>query len=140
MRCVYSGGANGIPAYYGAERQIDYKPFNAVNCYADVRVNAYIVGSGPPTLTVLARKFPYWLSETPENVAYTRNSAEAALIKGGHHNEGEVPAGGIAGREHVLFHGSYDLSVEAWEVGTWDVQRLEDDTVIAVHPHRDGAR
>ena len=139
VRCNFSGGANGIPSYYGAERQIEYLPFNAVNCYADVRVNAYIVGSGPPTLTVLARKFPYWLSETPENVAYTRNSAEAALIKGGHHNGGEVPAGGIAGREHVLFlDGSYDLSVEAWEVIlTWDVQRLEDETVIAVHPQRD---
>ena len=46
---------------------------------------------------------------------------------------------GITGREHILFlDGSYDLSVEAWEViGTWDVQRREDGTVIAVHPFRD---
>ncbi|CAI8040428.1 LRR receptor-like serine/threonine-protein kinase RCH1 [Geodia barretti] len=122
-----------------AAKEIEYLPFKEVNCYADVRVNAYIIGSGPPTLTVLARTFPYWVSETPENIAYTRNTAEAALLEGGHHNEGEVPAGGIAGREHVLFLDvSSDLSVEAWEViSTWDVQRIEDDTVIAVHPHRD---
>ena len=25
----------------------------SINCYADVRVNAYVLGSGPPTLTVL---------------------------------------------------------------------------------------
>ena len=139
VRCDLSGRANGIPTYRGAERQIEYLPFKEVNCYADVRVNAYIIGSGPPTLTVLARTFPYWVSETPENIAYTRNTAEAALLEGGHHNEGEVPAGGIAGREHVLFLDvSSDLSVEAWEViSTWDVQRIEDDTVIAVHPHRD---
>ena len=139
VRCDVSGGPNGTPTYMGAERQIEYLPFNFVNCFADVRVNAYIVGSGPPTLTVLVRKFPYWVYSKPENVAYTRNTAEAALLEGGHLHEGEVPAGGITGREHVLFlDGPADLAVEAWEViSTWDVQRLEDDTVIAVHPHRD---
>ena len=31
-----------------------------------------------------------------------------------------------------------DVSAEAWEVfTTWDVQRREDGTAIAVHPHRD---
>ena len=137
VRCEISGGANGIPGYYGAERQIEYRRGNSVNCYADVRVNAYIMGSGPPTLTVLARA--YLLSSKPEGLAYLRNTAEAALIKGGYHIRGNVPAGGITGREHVLFLDmSGDLSVEAWEViSTWDVQRLEDDTVIAVHPYRD---
>ena len=137
VRCDISGGADGIPTYYGAERQIEYLRVNSVNCYADVRVNAYIMGSGPPTLTVLARA--YLLSSKPEGLAYLRNTAEAALIKGGYHIRGNVPAGGITGREHVLFLDvSGDLSVEAWEViSMWDVQRLEDDTVIAVHPYRD---
>ena len=34
-----------------------------------------------------------------------------------------------------------DASAEAWQVfKTWDVQRREDNTAIAVHPHRDGWR
>ena len=39
----------------------------------------------------------------------------------------------------VLFIGpTDDLSAEAWLVmATWDVQRQEDDTVVAVHPHRE---
>lgn len=139
VRCEISRGRNGLPGYYGAEKQIAYAPINAVNCYADVRVNAYVVGSGPPTLTVLARIYPYWPSETSEYFAFLRNSVEAALIEGGRHDRGtEVPAGGITGREHVLFLGvSSDITVEAWEViSTWDVRRLEEDTVIAVHPNR----
>ena len=139
VRCSFSGGARGIPTYFGAERQIEFLPFKSVNCYADVRASAYILGSGPPTVTVLADKFFYWVSEPPDIVTLLRSSVEAALIEGGHHLSGEVTAGGITGREHLLFlRGSYDLSVEAWEVlSTWDVQRREDDTVIAVHPHRD---
>ena len=47
------------------------------------------------------------------------------------------PPGGIGGREVVLFIGSIDLSVEAWEVRyTWDVERREDGTVVALHPYR----
>ena len=139
VRCSFSGGARGIPTYFGAERQIEFLPFKSVNCYADVRASAYILGSGPPTVTVLADKFFYWVSEPPDIVTLLRSSVEAALIEGGHHLSGEVTADGITGREHLLFlRGSYDLSVEAWEVlSTWDVQRREDDTVIAVHPHRD---
>ena len=137
VRCVVSGGPLGIPSYYGAEREIELFPFNSVNCYADVRVSAYVLGSGPPTVTVLAQRYPYWISDTLEFVASLRTSIEAALIEGGHHLGGEVPAGGIMGREHILFlGGEYDLSVEAWEViDTWDVQ--QDETVIAVHPDRD---
>ena len=139
VRCNVSGGLNGTPIYWGPETRIEYLLYNSVHCYADVRVNAYIVGSGPPTLTVLARKYLHRVYSTPENVALLRNSVEAALLEGGHLHEGDVPAGGIAGREHILFLDvSRDLSVEAWEViSMWDVQRLEDDTVIAVHPHRD---
>ena len=39
----------------------------------------------------------------------------------------------------MLFVGpSVDSSAEAWQVfSNWDVQRREDETVIAVHPHRD---
>ncbi len=48
------------------------------------------------------------------------------------------PQGGIGGREVVLFIGpSVRTSVEAWEVfSTWDVERREDGTVVALHPFR----
>ena len=47
------------------------------------------------------------------------------------------PPGGIGGREAVLFIGpSYNTSVEAWRVVyTWDVERREDGTVVAIHPY-----
>ena len=47
--------------------------------------------------------------------------------------------GGIVGREVVLFIGpTHDISAETWLVmETWDVQRREDDTVVAVHPDRE---
>ena len=142
VRCNVSGGLNGTPIYWGPETRIEYLLYNSVHCYADVRVNAYIVGSGPPTLTVLARTLPHGSNLTFEDVAFYRNSDESALIGGGRHDGGEVPAGGITGREHILFLDvSRDISVESWEViYTWDVQRLEDDTVIAVHPVRDAWR
>ena len=142
VRCNVSGGLNGTPIYWGPETRIEYLLYNSVHCYADVRVNAYIVGSGPPTLTVLARTLPHGSNLTFEDVAFYRNSDESALIGGGRHDGGEVPAGGITGREHILFLDvSRDISVESWEViYTWDVQRLEDDTVIAVHPERDAWR
>ena len=59
--------------------------------------------------------------------------------RGGYHPRVGVPAGGIASREAVLFIGpAVDVTTEVWEVFTaWDVQRQEDGTVIAVHPHRD---
>ena len=46
---------------------------------------------------------------------------------------------GIYGREVLLFLGpSHNHATEVWQVfGTWDVQRQEDETVIAVHPARD---
>ena len=142
VRCEFSGGLNGTPVYWGPETQIEYWLYDSIHCYADVRVNAYILGSGPPTLTVLVRTDPLQVNLTPEDVNYYRNSDESALIEGGHHDGGEVPTGGITGREHILFLDvSRDISVESWEViYTWDVQRLEDDAMIAVHPYRDSWR
>ena len=108
-----------------------------VKCYSDLRVNAYILGSGPSALTVLVKEFHHGLAE--EHVEELRSSVERVLIEGGDHPFAEVPAGGITGREAVLFLGpAVDTSVEAWEVfQIWDVQRRQDGTVVAVHPHRD---
>ena len=112
---------------------------SAVNCYVDVRVNAYIIGSGPPTLTVLVEWIRYNMNATPELVDEIRRSLESVLVEGGYHHRLRVPEGGIAGREAILFIGpAINISTEVWEVvAEWDVQQRQDNVVIAVHPHRD---
>ena len=115
---------------------------NSVKCYADMRVNAYILGIGPPTLTVMVREFHHWPTEGQEFIEALRGSVERVLIEGGGHPRVTIPTSGITGREVVIFVGpSDDATVDVWQVfETWDVQRRMDGTVIAVHPHRDGWR
>ena len=114
----------------------------AIKCYVDVRVNAYVLGTGPSTLTVMAAREIYWdgyggaLEPDPENetdpdyVERLRQFHERGLIEG---------EGSIEGREAVLFIGpAADTSSEAWRVfETWEVRRRDDDVVVAVHPDRD---
>lgn len=113
----------------------------SVKCYADVRVNAYVLGSGPPTLTVMVWRKIYWFTTEQEVMEELRNSFERVLTGGGELTlDIGAPPGGIEGREAMLFLGpSVDTSAEVWEVfDTWDVERQEGSTVIAVHPFRDG--
>ena len=116
-------------------------------CYADVRANAYIVGDGPSTVTVQVNWDIYWDGDyaSSAEIERRRQGYEQLLIRGRfdyeHYYEtgNERLAGGIVGREVVLFIGpTDDLSAEAWLVmATWDVQRQEDGTVVAVHPDRE---
>ena len=125
-------------------------------CYADVRANAYIIGDGPSLLTVQTGWDIYWDGSfgstaaqynltKAELIERIRQSNESLLIRGSldqnyyYETGNERLTGGIAGREVILFIGpTHDLSAEAWLVmETWDVQRREDDVVIAVHPDRD---
>ena len=113
-------------------------------CYADVRVNGYILGNGPAQLTVLVAFLHYWdgyyasnatgLGLTEQELIEQFLSGHMALLERGY---GDTV--GIYGREMVLFIGpSSDHATETWEVfRTWDVQKQEDGTVIAVHPYRD---
>ena len=122
-----------------------------LQCYADVRVNSYILGDGPSQLTVLASFHHYWDGSFAESAAqrgiteaaYTedmRRLFEDLLEKGPIPIEGEGARGpSIYGREVILFLGpAHNHATEAWEQYTvWDVQRKDDGTVIAVHPNRD---
>ena len=114
-------------------------PYRSINCYADVRVNAYVLGSGPSTLTLLVDYSYFSFEEEEKDVKERRDSTERALLESGVDDFIRVPEGGIEGREMMLFIGpSVDASTEAWQVfDNWDVQQREDDTAIAVHPHRD---
>ncbi len=112
----------------------------SIKCYANVRVNDYILGSGPSTLAVLVWRKNYWFATEREVVEELRSSFEQVLIEGGELNLSmSIPTGGIEGREAMLFLGpSVDTSAEVWEVfDTWDVEQQEDGTVIAAHPFRD---
>ena len=112
-----------------------------IMCYADVRVNAYFLGSGPPTLTVkVAHDFypeTWGKAETEE----LKRLWEHALIEG----ESDIiffedfEIGPIPGREAMLFIGpTVGTAVEVWEVfETWNIEQRNDGTVIAVHPYRD---
>ena len=111
-----------------------------IQCYVDVRVNAYVLGGGPPSLTVLVSFLHYWdgyyasIAEdediTEAEVVETLQAANLLTLE-------RNP--GIYGREAVLFLGTpHNHSTEVWELfALWDVQRQEDDSVIAVHPDRD---
>ena len=113
-----------------------------LKCYADIQVNAYIVGSGPSTLTAMVIRVQYWdRYVTARQIETLRADGDSVLLQGGYHPRIRgVPDGGITGVESILFLGpELDASVEGWQVfATWDVERRKDGTVIAVHPHRDG--
>ena len=126
-----------------------------LHCFADARVSEYIVGSGPATLTL----------ELTHDLTLPSGGGQAALdafeglwervlIEGGHN----VPlsalqanpllsgisanlfywGGPFAGVEGILFVGPLsNKNVEAWKLTDWwNVERKDNDTVVAVHPER----
>ncbi len=126
VRCT-TGNLFQPPAYVN---QNNLRDITFIYCYADVRVNAYVLGSGPSELTVLV----YWYIRRGPGEEKVRLSLESVLSRG----NPDRMIQGIIGREAMLFIGpSADASIEAWQVmSTWDVQRMPDDTVVAVHPLR----
>ena len=168
VRCT-SGSRYRYPPYSGPGGLVDAL---VIYCFADIRVNAYLLGSGPTSLTVIIGSSLYALPGTSdadyglEQLESRRLAYESALTKGGRFEYGPPlegylppgggrdplrfehrradrlaatgPPGGIGGREVVLFvRPTYNTFVEAWTVHhTWDVERREDGTVVAVHPYR----
>ena len=135
----------------------------AAQCFADVRVNSYILGKGPPRLTVQTGSYiaiPEFLEYLTEGVEgeegiseeefieRMRDVMEYSIVYGDaqyHYETGSgLPTsisltGGVRGKEVVLFLGpSINHATEAWQVfETWDVKRKGDGTVVAVHPHKE---
>ena len=131
-----------IPAY---EESGYFQNSILMQCYADVRANAYILGTGPTRLTVLVHYLHYWDDYWAGDPERTHDewvdlglwATEMGLEQGDPLSDD--PSVGIYGREIVLFLGpSHNHGAEVWQVfGTWDVQTQEDGTAIAVHPARD---
>ena len=144
--------ASGIPYHVPSHEEPGLFQYTVLmQCFADIRVNAYILGSGPPELTVVVDFHHYWeeayASVTPgqqligedlidEITFLTELGFERGYSSIQSRLGGSV---GIYGREVILFVGpSHNHAVEAWQIiATWDVQRQEDGTVIAVHPARE---
>ena len=133
VRCA--GGDPFRPATYALAGFGDPAGEYSMKCYANVRANEYIVGSGPSTLTVMLFRYAYFHDQYGS--IWTGDGTQTI------HDDALLFAPGFeglySGREHVLFLGPpADLSSEAWQlISYWDVQRRDDGTVVAVHPERD---
>ena len=125
VRCT-AGDPFRIPSYLRDEFG-DTSNELSIKCYVDVRANAYVLGSGPSTLTILLFRWIYGNDDEQTLVEELRQQIETGI------------SDYFAGREHIMFLGPpVGLSSEVWRfMGNWDVQRRDDGTVIAVHPDRD---
>ena len=123
-------------------------------CFVDVRANAYVVGTGPSTLTVSHHAGIYWNGWFANNPLDVSEEAMIERMRAGHEatlshgvldqnhyaDTGAVRLiGGLEGREVMLFLGPpSNLAVEGWEVmERWDIQRDADGTVRVIHPDRE---
>ena len=107
------------------------------NCYADVRVNEYIVGTGPSELTVdLHREV---LNLTEDQIADWDNWKDGWLTDVVHDPQARTAAV-FEGNEVVLFLGpSFTIAVESWYTGAgladvWFVQQPDEGATRAVAP------
>lgn len=156
VRCE-SGIPYRTPSYADPDDFIHVVGTMPIQCYADVRANAYILGSGPSRLTVLVSQTPHWEGTVKAIAAHTGKTEEELpteeefadkiiqiqeiILVDGYDPIGDDPARdgeGIYGREALLFIGpSNNHATEVWqEFETWDIQRQEDGTVVAVYPAR----
>ena len=132
-RCT-AGDAFRPPAYLQGEfgDVSDTSAQWSIKCYMNVRANAYIVGSGPPSFTALLLRW------SGAGVG-TRTEEEREFMESLSKQFEYRLNAAFPGREHVMFFGPpVDLSSEEWRLlGYWDVQRQEDGTVIVEHPNNE---
>ena len=118
-----------VPPYTGLEGAFS----TSVVCFTDVRVNDYVVGNGPPKLTVVTAS----LFQAGSELEQGARNMERILVNGGIGGRFRVPEGGIEGNEMMMFVGpARTFNFEALRaIGRWDVQRRDGGQVVAVHPH-----
>ena len=139
IRCTADGEGIRMQSWRTERSHWLFSSGTMVKCFADMRVNDYIVGSGPAELTVWVMYYLYGLSEHAAMGEQYRSEVERVVTEGGDFYEVEVVDGGIAGREVVVaLKPAWDTRAAAWHVGpTWDIQRLGDGSIVAIHPQAD---
>ena len=124
---------------YHPQSSDSYGSVRYINCFADLRVNDYIVGTGSPKLTILV--FRTRSTTTRADARAVRSSLDKTFIRGEWNTRVlyQAPDGGIEGREGIFFLGpTWDHSMKVLDsYGTWGVEQKDDGTVIAVHPQRE---
>ena len=157
VRCDASYTYNQ-PSYLDPQHGAEYYSWTLeestiLYCFVDVRLGEYFVGSGPPTLTLVATHDLFVPSDgKPGSLAAFANLWERVLIEGGEAIPEEVidnalgpgtsanllDSESFVGREGIIFVSPLaNKNVEAWAlVRWWNIERKEDGTVIAVHPER----
>ena len=142
-RCT-DGNPDRVPAYIEVRSGL-FSNTDMLACFMDVRVNSYILGSGPSELTVMVWYLHYYPGELvyyEEEKTFEKMKENALKLRYNHEawlEDGIDGQGQTAGKEAILFVGaSHNHSLEAWtQVGLWDIETRDDGTVIAVNPVRD---
>ena len=130
IRCTH-----GLYRYLPGESGGEWREGTSFRCFIDVRVNEYLVGTGPATLTVQYLAPPRHLLGA-KDVQQLTTDIQRAMTEGGTVGELRLPSGGIEGREWVMFlKPPYDVGFEVWRRGeSWDVQQMADGSIVAIHP------
>ena len=149
QRPQYSG-----PEFGNASYDWTFEDSSILHCFADARVDEYLLGSGPSVLTVQVL-FDFFLPHDGglETLEYIAGLWEQALNVGGHTISREaasnpllydyfpyfVDAEPIVNLDGVLFIGPLrDNSVESWSiVSWWEVEEKDDGSIMVIHPDRD---
>ena len=111
-----------------------------VKCFAEIRANDYLVGTGPPTIAILVVGVPYWGREAADAEIAAEIRVVENILRTGESPSWHplsAPSGGIEGREAIFFLSpAIDHSIEVWQSwDPWYVQRNDDESVVAIHPH-----
>ena len=116
-RCI-TGNPYRPPSFLRLEQYSGLVNALSIDCYVDLRVSDYILGSGPSTLTVLRHFFSYRVGAAQAvYIKQETGMSERAWFEDySQRLEGDEYMGEIAGREEVLFIGpASSLSVEVWQ-------------------------
>ncbi len=138
VRCT-AGNPFRPPSYLSYDEYDFVEQSLSFNCYVDVQVGAYAIGNGPSVLTVQRFFYTYRDGELAFYAEEQGQTEQEYIEDFRQLLESDEYLGGIVGKEEFLLIGpAASVSTEVWQVmTTWDVQRREDGTVIAVHPERD---
>ena len=119
-----------LPNYESPEQQRSYEDHLDYSCFAEVRINEYIVGTGPPQLTIAIFQGTLIGELADWGVTEIGGTGDELLERYMRHPHTRLdPAYG--GLELIMFlHVSYTIAVESWLAPSgyvWFLQRDGDD-------------